>query len=392
MNPGRRINFVSTTQTEASDKINYAKAFYLSIPAESGLRPPVWRDNEFELSLGADREAISVLMSQPASSSIRGGEKDIYFDEFAFVRDARKMYEAAVPATIRSSGRMTVVSTPYGQSGLFFDLMNDRVNYPGYTIHVVPWWECSIMSVDVSESTALAPDLDTETRVKRWGTPALKAVFGGVAAIESFQQEFECSFADESVNFFPWELILGATDETLGQEALPNDIIFNVGIDIAKSVDKTVVTISSHDEAADTLTIWKTFETQQNYDDQIKKISDLVQKIHPQRVTIDATGVGAVIADNLSRKFGGIVEPIVFTNALKERWATSMKGDMQLRRLRMPRERSLMQEIHNIERKKSEAGNYLFRARGDGHDDYMWSACLSLYGRGRVTPKITFAW
>ena len=49
-------------------------------------------------------------------------------------------------------------------------------------------------------------------------------------------------------------------------------------------------------------------------------------------------------------------------------------------------------EIHAIERKKTEAGNYQFKARSDGHDHYFWSAMLAIYGMGRKAPAINFAW
>jgi hypothetical protein len=65
---------------------------------------------------------------------------------------------------------------------------------------------------------------------------------------------------------------------------------------------------------------------------------------------------------------------------------------MQMGKVRFPRKRELLAEIHAIERKKTEAGNYQFKARSDGHDDYFWSAMLAIYGMGRKAPAINFAW
>lgn len=388
--PNKKVNYVSINQKEAADKIVYAKSFYHSIPKESGFRVPVYTSAEFEFSLH-DHPNTSYLVSQPASSAIRGGEKDVYFDEFAFVRDARKLYDAAIPATTRGNSRLTIVSTPLGQSGTFFEIANDRSRFPEYTVHTVPWWECSIMSVDTAESTALAADFDTDQRVKRWGTDSIRSIYNNMG-LDSFQQEYECSFADESVNFYPWGLIVDCVDDELNSMLLPPDLQYNIGIDVAKKVDKTVVTISSVDEQSGISTIHKTFETRDPYSEQVAFFKALIKDLHPQRVTIDATGVGAVIAEGLVSEFGGIVEAVTFTNANKEKWSTSFKGDLQMKRVRFPRKRELLSEIHGIERKKSEAGNYIFKAKGDAHDDYFWSAMLSLYGQGRVSPTIGFAW
>jgi len=387
---GKKVNYVSINQKEAADKIVYAKQFYHSIPAQSGFRVPIYTNAEYEFSLH-DHPNTSYLVSQPASSAIRGGEKDVYFDEFAFIRDAAKLFDAAMPATTRGNSRLTVVSTPLGQSGLFFDIVNDRQRFPEFTVHTVPWWECSIMSIDPAESTALAVDFDTDARVKRWGSPSIQAIFNNMG-LDSFQQEYECSFADESVNFYPWGLIVANVDDTLNQMLYVPDLQYNIGIDVAKKIDKTVVTVSASDEETGVKTIYKTFETQDDYSKQVEFFKGLIKDIKPVRVTIDATGVGAVLAEQLTAEFGGIVEAVTFNLQNKERWSTAFKGDLQMNRVRFPRKRELLAEIHSVERKKSEAGNYLFRAREGQHDDYFWSAMLSLYGEGRTTPGINFAW
>lgn len=388
--PNKTVNVVSINQKEASKKIVYAKQFYYTIPVESGFRVPVYTNAEYEFSVH-DAPYTSYYESMPASSAIRGGEKDFYFDEFAFVADSQKLYDAALPATSRGNSRFTVVSTPLGQSGMFFDLANDRMKYPDYSIHIVPWWECSIMSRDVDESTALAESYDTDQRIAKWGTPAIQAIFANMG-LDSFQQEYECNFADESLSFYPWDLIVScARDELNRQEYIPGTS-YNVGIDIAKKVDKTVVTVSTIDEETGNIQIHKTFETQAKYEDQVNDFITLIDGIRPQRVSIDATGVGAVIAEQLTSKYGGIVESIVFDRVQKETWATKFKGDMQSGKITFPRKRELLSQIHTIERKKSEAGNYLFRARDGEHDDYYFSALLSVYGKGRVAPSIAFAW
>jgi phage FluMu gp28-like protein len=389
-NPGKTVNYVSINQKEAAGKIVYAKNFYHSIPEAIRREAPVFRDAEFEFSLHTSPDT-STLVSQPASSAIRGGEKDVYLDEFAFIPKSQELFDAAMPATTRGNSRMTLVSTPLGQSGLFFDIANDRVRYPEFTLHTVPWWECSIMSTDVWESTALAHGYDTDQRVLRWGTPSIRAIFSSLD-LEAFQQEYECSFADESVSYYPWGLIVSCVDDELGNNEYDPTLPYNIGIDIAKKVDKTVVTVSTTDEETGHQRIVKTFEMRSNYEDQYIEMDRLIDKIKPQRVSVDATGVGAMIAEKLVNKYGGMVEPIVFTRDQKETWATSFKRDLQMKAVSFPRKRELLDEIHTLERKKSEVGNYIFKAREGKHDDYYWSAMLSLYGQGRVAPTIGFAW
>jgi len=359
--PNKTVNVVSINQKEASKKIVYAKQFYYTIPGESGFRVPVYTNAEYEFSVH-DAPYTSYYESMPASAAIRGGEKDFYFDEFAFIAESPKLYDAALPATSRGNSRFTVVSTPLGQSGMFFDLAHDRMKYPDYSIHVVPWWECSIMSRDLVESVALAADFDTDQRVAKWGTPAIQGIFANMG-LDAFQQEYECNFADESLSFYPWELIVSCARDDLNRQSYVPGLPYNIGIDIAKKVDKTVITVSTIDEETGNIEIHKTFETQAKYEDQTKEIISLIDSVKPQRVSIDATGVGAVIAEQLTSKYGGMVEPIVFDRVKKEQWATKFKGDMQSGRIAFPRKRELLSQIHTIERRKSEVGNYVSRQR-----------------------------
>ena len=388
--PASKSNFVSINQKEAADKIVYAKQFYGTIPEESGLRVPIYSAAEYEYALH-EQPFTSVIQSQPASSAIRGGEKDVYFDEAAFVRDFQKLYDAAMPATTRGKTRMTVNSTPYGKGGLFSELATNREKYPEWSVHIVPWWECSIMSVNVSDSTALAPAMDTQERVREYGTENIKTIYRNMG-LEAFQQEYECNFTDESASYYPWDLVIANINDDLNDQRYHPETSYNIGIDIAKSVDKTVVTVSTLNEDTDTLEIQKLFETQDDYEDQYKFFCQLIDDIKPSRVTVDATGVGAVIAGRLKGHYGGIIEEVIFTRQNKEVWATKFKGDLQMGRIRYPRKRELLQEIHAIERLKSEAGNYIFHAKQGEHDDYFWSAVLSCYGEGRSAPNISFAW
>ena len=389
-NKTRKVNYVSINQKEASDKIIYAKQFYYTIDEQTGLRPPIYTSAEFEFSLH-NNPYTSYLISQPASSAIRGGEKDIYFDEFAHIRNAEGLYIAAVPATSRGGTRVTIISTPLGQSGKFFEIANDRVAFEQYTIHVVPWYECSIMSVDVVESTAIAPDYDTEERVRKWGTANIKQIYASMD-LDSFQQEYECSFADESVSFYPWGTIINCVNDSLNSYKYDAEAKYALGIDVGKKIDKTVITVVKTGENDEISQIVKLFELKSSYEDQFNEISELITKISPSRVSIDATGVGAILAERLKDKFGSKIEEIVFTMQNKERWATLFKADMQSGKVEFPRHRELLQETHGIERKKTEAGNYIFRAKEGKHDDYYWSSMLGLYGEPRVAPNITFAW
>ncbi len=393
-------NYISVNEKEAKDKILTAKSLYHSMPPElkeqmfngMPLKPDIW--NDAEDTLGFHRPPYtSLLVSQPASSAVRGGQKDIYFDEAAHIRDFAKLYQAAIPAITRGESRITVVSTPFDMNGLFFEINSDVEAYPQYSRHSIPWWESLAMTLAdlYEEAQAEAPMMSTQDRVATYGTDKLKMIYSSFGRdISAFKTEYECEFVDELEAFFPWDLIVEAKDEDM--EYFPRDLPENwepqgsltLGIDLAKQRDESVFTlvetIENEDGEPHRYVRWL-HATQKPYSEQVTYIKDLIRRIKPARVSVDQTGVGAVIVEQLPN-----VEGVIFTQAKKERWATSFKGELQKGFVHIPADRTLMEQIHGIKRTKTEGGLFKFAGK---KDDYFWSLALACYGEGRAPLKFS---
>jgi phage FluMu gp28-like protein len=396
-----KANIISINQKEASDKIEIARNLYHSIPDEfkemqPSLKPILWTDADTEISFHRP-PFTSVVISQPASSAVRGGRKDVYFDEFAHIRDAEKLYRAAMPAITRGNSRLTIISTPLGQSGLFYDIMTNTQAYPQYSRHSVPWWECSAMVRPelYEEALALAAAIEgSEERILKYGTDKMRIIynqFGG--DLIGFQTEYEASFADEATAYYTWDLIVNCTDNerAVWREWHPSytpEGYISIGVDLAKERDQTVFTVVEHIE--DTKKVLFTRATQDPYNEQFEYMSRLIEATKANRVTIDQTGVGQKFVEDAKRLLPYTnIEGVVFTNAKKEQWATTLKGDMQTGRVSWPNIGDLRRQIHGIRRTKTEANFYKFAGQGIG-DDYFWSLVLACYGQGRVPPRMSF--
>lgn len=397
-----RANIISINQKEASDKIEIARNLYHSIPddfktMDPALKPVLWTDADTEISFHRPPHT-SVIISQPASSAVRGGRKDVYFDEFAHIRDAQKLYRAAMPAITRGNSRLTIISTPLGQSGLFYDIFSNEQAYPEYSRHAVPWWECSAMVKPelYEEALALAAGVEgSEERVLKYGTDKLRIIYNGFGGdLIGFQTEYEASFADEATAYYTWDLIVNCTDNDATVWREWNNLyqaegFLSIGVDLAKERDQTVFTVVEHLE--DRKKVLYTRATQDPYNEQFEYMQRLIEAVKPNRVTIDQTGVGQKFVEDAKRLIPNVnIEGIVFTNAKKERWATQFKGDMQVGRVSWPNIGELRRQIHGIRRTKTEANFYRFAAEKSRHDDYFWSLMLALYGEGRIPPRMSF--
>lgn len=407
-------NIVSINQNEASSKIEIIRNLYHSMPdalLEAEIKPVIWTDSDKEISFHRPPHT-STIISQPASAAVRGGRKDIAFDEFAHIRDANKLYQAALPAITRGDSRITIISTPLGQSGLFYEICEDLETYPEYSRHNIPWWESAAMVdrkwVDPAtgwvrpEVFALAPDMGTEERVKQFGSTKLQVIYRNVGDKLSFMTEYEAVFVDETTAYYPHALIVDNVDAELPVwTSIPNHWTpkgrISIGVDLAKERDETVFTVIEHitfEDAEGTeqnrQVVRYVYATQDNYDKQLESLIRLAKRTKASRVSIDQTGVGQVFVEEAKRKAHNEVpgcrfEGIVFTNDVKEKWATRFKGDLQMNKVSLLNHPALKRQIHGIQRTKTESNFYKFKGP---RDDYFWSLMLGLYGEGRIPSRI----
>jgi phage FluMu gp28-like protein len=203
--------FVSYKKEEAISKINYVKQMLDALPL--AFRKKITRDPlqmiEFE---NRDNGTTAKIYSH-AQKPIRGVTADkVLFDEFAFFNQPNVLYESALPATIQTNGTIDIISTPFGKGGMFYDMLMFADKYPDYTRIKIEWWMCMAYlkepNIDfMLKAKKLAPHMSTEERVEMFGSPRLKHQYRNAMSEESFMQEFEGYFIDESAAFFPKDLI-----------------------------------------------------------------------------------------------------------------------------------------------------------------------------------------
>lgn len=387
-------NIVSTTQEEAADKLRVGDRLYSSIPSDfidAGFKPVKYKNAEDVLAFHMP-PYTSTITSKPGTSAIRGGKKDMYYDEAAFIKEFPRLYQAGLPAITRGMGRMTVISTPFGETGLYHELWNDK----SWSHHEVPWWESRFM-VDgenyevVAEAMEKAPSMSTLERVDAFGSDKIKDILhkGLRDDLIAFQTEYECMFVDEAESYYTLDLIRGCVDEALPlwkewRYGYQPEWKVSIGVDLAKQRDSSVFTVIEHrvdEEGIETAVVRYIYVTQADYTEQFEVLRKLAITTGAQRVSIDATGPGAMFYERARNEgLGGAhVEGIVFTNKKKEEWATQFKGDLQQEKVKLLNNAELIHQIHGIKRQKTVSAN--FRFSGD-KDDYFWSLMLGLYGEG----------
>ncbi|MFH0900024.1 MAG: hypothetical protein V2A73_05285 [Pseudomonadota bacterium] len=313
----------------------------------------------------------------------RGRKGTVYLDELAHYVDAKAVYTGSTALILRSNGQLTGASTPLGRRGVFWEIAcEDLRRYPHHSRLLVPWWACSFFCTDVTRAAAEAPSLDTAERVARFGRETIVEQFDSLD-LSDFQQEFELRFQAESESYFPYELILPCTnDEVVLAEDfsdLPRPTGRLVaGFDVGRTRDRSELAVFENVEGRLTCRLLRRYE-QVTFAEQEGDLRRMLNTLPIARLSIDKSGIGMNLAENLARDFPQVVGEL-FTNESKDRWATDMKILLQRRDLTLPRDRDLVGQIHAIKRRGLPSGKVSFdaeRTGRSGHADRFWAIALA---------------
>jgi phage FluMu gp28-like protein len=374
--------FVSYNLEDAKEKILVARQVHEELPLAFQKKLVVDSKTELAFESNGAHQRLSRILSNP-SKAPRGKKGDVYLDELAHYVNDREVYRGSTALILRSNGQLTGCSTPLGRRGIFWEIAREEIRkYPHHTRQDVPWWLCRFFCTDTARAAIEAPDMPTEERVERFGRPAIVEQFDSLDR-DDFQQELEGRFVDESYSFFPYDLVLPNTTDEL---VLADDFTdvpepqgrIVAGFDVGRTRDRSELAVFEEVEGRFTCRLLRTY-AEAPFAEQEADLRRLIEVLPVARLSIDRSGIGMNLAENLARDFPQVVAEN-FTNEAKERWATDFKILLQRREVVLPRNRELVAQVHSIKKRVLGSGKVAFdaerTARG-GHADRFWAIALA---------------
>jgi len=379
---GHTTIFVSYNLEDAKEKILTARQVFEELPLQWQKKLVVDSKTELAFESNAAGRRVSRILSVP-SKPPRGKKGDIILDELAHYVNDREVYTGSTALILRSHGQLTGASTPLGRRGIFWEIASEELRkYPHHTRDDVPWWRCRFFCNDVRAAEREAPTLPTEERVRRFGRPGIVEQLDSLP-LEDFQQEFEALFVDESYSFYPYELILPCTTDDLplaedfGDIPYPDGRLL-AGFDVGRTHDRSELALFEERGTQLTCRLLRTYN-QVPFAEQEGDLRRLLETLPVARLSIDRSGIGMNLAENLARDYPQVV-PESFTNETKERWATDFKIALQHRNVVLPRDRELVGQVHSIKKRVLPSGKLSFdaeRTSRAGHADRFWAIALA---------------
>lgn len=353
----------------ASDRqsVELMEKVKLHVGGAAVITPGLWEGTSIVQHTAKFDNGSSIIALPANPDTARGFSGNVLLDEFAIHRDAMAIWKAMVGRTMRGF-KLRVLSSFKGKANKFYELAKELGLAAG--VPPVPnpvsngTWSAHWVNLPMAVAQGLPIDIDELRRT--------------VGDDDIFDEEFLCIPIDGAVEFIPLELIMtcespAATTEFDG-EARPG---LYFGFDIGRKRDLSCLFVLELLDDGAKLTRGVITMRAMPFHEQ-KKIASEVAALC-ERGCIDATGIGANLAEDLSLEFPGKIEAVEFNGTNKERMAIGVKTEMEGRRLMLPESMALRRSIQAVKRFTGATGNIRFDAARteQGHADEFWALALA---------------
>jgi phage FluMu gp28-like protein len=330
---------------------------------------------------------IVSLSSTPEAFAGKGG--DVLLDEVDLHEDAGRLVDMALPCTVWG-GQLEAISAyrvDGSPSSVFARLCTDAkaANPMGWRLYRV--------TIEDAVAQGFAEKLSQVTGKLISGAEFLARERAKCRTEAAWLSQFMCQPQDDGGALLPYSLIAGCEEDRINGcvgAALPAEFLagadasrtqYYVGADIGRQHDLTVFWVL--ERVGDVFwTRWVCELQKVTFREQLAVLETVLRLPRVQRCCIDATGIGAMLAEEAQLKHGQYkVEALQFTAPVKAELAMPMLASFQDRAVRIPALPAVREDLHKVRKTTTAAGNVRFEASSDdaGHADRFWALALALH-------------
>lgn len=395
--PGRLVTVLSNSRDNGAEFVVKCEEIcrMLGQAAEAEDQSPdlKYENMRFEVrvTMRGKTGRIKVLAANPRTA--RGFSGDLILDEFAFHEDSRAIWEAAEPILSSNPDFLCrIASTGNGRHNMFYQMVNSGI-FPVSRVKRTDAWK---MGVQIYDPVTRAPITPDEARAKAMDKRA-------------YDQNYECSFADENMALLTHDLISAADHADVGviceQEwsGAAQDVLLAaqgplyVGVDVGRNRDLTVITVVEHlGEMRFVRAVLRI--DGMRLPQQQERLGFVCRMPKFRRAAIDMTGIGLGLFEYSQDAFGRErIQGVNFSSTVPATSAIKLEGRTQEtvrvteamavgllrvyedRRIQHPTDMQLRDDLRKPERITTPGGRVSIAATRDeaGHADHFWSFALA---------------
>ena len=325
---------------------------------------------------------IYVLSS--SVNAVVGKRGHFYLDEFAVHEDQEALYDIALPC-ISWGFTMTIISTHRSKIKFFYKLIQKIRNGE--------LKDAKVMTITLED--ALKDGLNEQMNVRRilaGKKPLTRDEFRercrlNASSEEIFMQEYMCIPADaessEAIKEEELIICMKSKGEIFIHSGARNGQ-FYIGVDIGRHRDLTSIwVLEDCGTPKEARLITRYYETisQTEFTQQEDRIAKLLKEWKPRACYIDGTNTGAMIAENLSKKFY-FCESVLLTAKTRPKFIGDGINLIKNKIVEIPDEKEVFSDFTSVERYINKYGqvDYFIPSRGrdGGHGDRFMSYNLAV--------------
>ena len=411
---GARFDVWVTSRDDAQarlyleDCIDWAKILHLAA-TYIGVVLLDSKNNSAHVLQFANGRRIYCLSSNP--NALAGKRGHVKIDEFALHQDQRLLYRIAKPVT-QWGGTLSIISTHRGIGTLFNQLITD-IRHKGNPMG----WHLFSYPIQKAVEEGIVQRINEKSGRHETNDQFLARTRAECIDEEQWLQEYCCQPADENSAFFSYDMIRSCEHPTLklmsidqlirhlesssSSSSLGNSSSFSssssipgsprpfgtgegsgvraqlyLGLDVARKKDLCVIDVG--EKIGDVLWDRCRIELQNVSFSEIESVLyRLLSLPQLKRACIDATGMGAQLAERARERFGWKVEGLTFTAPLKEELAFALRAAFEDLKLRIVSDEDLRADLRALRKQVTAAGNIRFDGEADdSHCDRTWALAL----------------
>lgn len=390
-----KVWFSSTDESAAREYIEYCEQWTELFDKAAKSLGNVVIDSEQNLKAlvieFSNGTKIHALTSNP--KQFRSKEGKVVLDEYAHHNNPDQLWMAAKPC-ITWGYPLRILSTHNGQSCKFYKFVeNAKQKKTKWSLHTT--------SIQLAVEEGLLDKISgrptTEEEKQEWLEEQRISCFDDY----TWFQEFCCQAMDESVSFLPYELIFSCEMETDKLIKPLKDVVGDlyVGMDIGRKEHLSVIwVIERLEDIKYTRQVIELPNTL--FRKQKEVLYEILRHEKLRRCCIDASGLGMELAENAVIDFSPTrVEAVSFTPKVKEELAFTVKINFDDRRVFIPSEREIREDLHSVKKDVTTSGNIRFdveKSEASGHADRFWALALALHAvhsyKGEISVTSANTW
>jgi len=359
----------------------------LALIVAPGLRQSmILRDRIHELLDRIPRKKLRALIKQRLRTSIkfRNGSQIVALpnsehllrgytahlvicDEAAFFHNDETIFpHILTPMLATTDGTMIVSSTPWGQKTVYYQINQD----PDWHIIHAPWTQAL-------KDGIYSPEFVKEIEKIKQSRP------------QTYTMEYLAEFIEDIDTWLPQDLLAKAVHESLEYTGFDEKAEghFYAGIDLAEKVDYTAIAVIQRTPTGLDLAHMHRFKLGTSLAAAIgyaKTLNDRWTRIHA--AYIDKTKHGDYIIEDFREAGVTKAEGVTFTQNTKMEMAQLLKQRMTEGALRIPYDRSLLDELNIEQYELTKTGKITYSHTEGTHDDRFWALALAVYAAEKNLP------